>query len=320
MSNAALPLEKKQAGMPISLILLIALGVLVGGFSAVSRNFYSAYNLVSMVTNITFLGLTAMGFCINLVAGEVDLSIGANIALTSCVTAVAYNSGLPIGVCVLAGLLIGALIGVVNAFVITVFRVNSMIVTLGTLSIAQGTAFTLTKGKSVLILENTLGFFGRGSIGPVPFPIIVMVVMAALFTLLLNATKFGRYVKSVGSNPRVAFLSGIAVKRVKFLTITICAVMASISGLLIASLTAVGMPQHGIGQEFPIISAVILGGASLDGGKGSIVGSVIGVLIMGVIYNGLVMLNIPSYAVEMIRGIMLILIVASYEVRARVRR
>ena len=320
MSNAAVPLEKKQASMPISVILLIALGVLVGAFSAVSRNFYSVYNLVSMVTNITFLGLTAMGFCINLVAGEVDLSIGANIALTSCVTAVGYNAGLPIGVCVLMGLLVGALIGVVNAFVITVFRVNSMIVTLGTMSIAEGTAFTLTHGKSVLVLENTLGFFGRGFIGPVPFPIIVMVVVGALFTVLLNATKFGRYVKSVGSNPKVAFLSGIRVKRIKFLTITICAVMASLSGLLIASLTAVGMPQHGIGQEFPIISAVILGGASLSGGKGSIIGSVIGVLIMGVIYNGLVMLNIPSYAVEMIRGIMLILIVASYEVRARVRR
>ncbi len=320
MSNAAVPLEKKQASMPISVILLIALGVLVGAFSAVSRNFYSVYNLVSMVTNTTFLGLTAMGFCINLVAGEVDLSIGANIALTSCVTAVGYNAGLPIGVCVLMGLLVGALIGVVNAFVITVFRVNSMIVTLGTMSIAEGTAFTLTHGKSVLVLENTLGFFGRGSIGPVPFPIIVMVVVGALFTVLLNATKFGRYVKSVGSNPKVAFLSGIRVKRIKFLTITICAVMASLSGLLIASLTAVGMPQHGIGQEFPIISAVILGGASLSGGKGSIIGSVIGVLIMGVIYNGLVMLNIPSYAVEMIRGIMLILIVASYEVRARVRR
>jgi ribose transport system permease protein len=110
------------------------------------------------------------------------------------------------------------------------------------------------------------------------------------------------------------------VKRIKFLTITICAVMASVSGLLIASLTAVGMPQHGIGQEFPIISAVILGGASLNGGKGSIVGSVIGVLIMGVIYNGLVMLNIPSYAVEMIRGIILILIVASYEFRFKRRK
>jgi ribose/xylose/arabinose/galactoside ABC-type transport system permease subunit len=96
--------------------------------------------------------------------------------------------------------------------------------------------------------------------------------------------------------------------------------MASVSGLLIASLTAVGMPQHGIGQEFPIISAVILGGASLSGGKGSILGAVIGVLIMGVIYNGLVMLNIPSYAVEMIRGIILILIVASYEFRFKRRK
>jgi ribose/xylose/arabinose/galactoside ABC-type transport system permease subunit len=250
----------------------------------------------------------------------VDLSIGANIALTSCVTAYAYNAGLPIGLAITAGLLVGVLIGVVNALVITVFRVNSMIVTLGTMSIAQGTALTLTRGKSVLIMEDVLGFFGRGSIGPVPFPIIVLAVFAAAFSVLLNATKFGRYVKAVGSNANVAYLSGIRVNRIKFASVLICAVMASLSGLLIASLTAVGMPQHGIGQEFPIISAVILGGASLAGGKGSIIGSVIGVLIMGVIYNGLVMLNIPSYAVEMIRGIILILIVASYEVRSQARR
>jgi ribose/xylose/arabinose/galactoside ABC-type transport system permease subunit len=316
----AVTLAKKQAKFPISLILLIALAVLVALFSAVSSNFYSVYNLLSMVTNITFYGLAAMGFCINLVAGEVDISIGANIALTSCVTAFAYNAGLPIGLCIAAGLFVGLLIGCLNALVITIFKVNSMIVSLGAMSIAQGIAYTLTKGKTILIMEDTLGFFGRGAIGPIPFPIIVLAVCVAIFSVLLNATKFGRYVKSVGSNANVAYLSGIRANRIKFATLLICAFMASVSGLLIASRTAVGMPQHGIGQEFPIISAVILGGASLYGGKGSILGSVIGVLIMGVIYNGLVMLNIPSYAVEMIRGIILILIVASYEIRLKGRK
>jgi ribose/xylose/arabinose/galactoside ABC-type transport system permease subunit len=316
----AVTLAKKQAKFPISLILLIALAVLVALFSAVSSNFYSVYNLLSMVTNITFYGLAAMGFCINLVAGEVDISIGANIALTSCVTAFAYNAGLPIGLCIAAGLFVGLLIGCLNALVITIFKVNSMIVSLGAMSIAQGIAYTLTKGKTILIMEDTLGFFGRGAIGPIPFPIIVLAVCVAIFSVLLNATKFGRYVKSVGSNANVAYLSGIRANRVKFATLLICAFMASVSGLLIASRTAVGMPQHGIGQEFPIISAVILGGASLYGGKGSILGSVIGVLIMGVIYNGLVMLNIPSYAVEMIRGVILILIVASYEIRLKGRK
>jgi len=311
---------KRRAGIPTTLILLIALAALTGGFAAVSKDFYSSYNLISMVTNMTFLGLTAIGFCINLVAGEVDISIGANIALTSCVTAFAYDVGLPIGVAIACGLLVGALLGSLNALVITLFKVNSLIVTLGTMSIAQGIAYTMTHGLSILIMEDTLGFFGRGSVGPVPFPILVLAVLTILFTILLNSTKLGRTVKAVGSNPRVAFLSGIRVNRVKFFTITLCAVMASISGLLIASLSAVGMPQHGIGQEFPIISAVILGGASLSGGRGSVIGSIIGILIMAVIYNGLVMLNIPSYTVEMIRGIILILIVASYEIRDRRRR
>lgn len=320
MSNVALPVEKKKIRLTTSLILLIALAALVIVFSFVSRTFYSVYNLVSMVTNITFYGLTAMGFCINLVAGEIDISIGANIALTSCVTAYAYNAGLPIGICIVLGLLAGAAIGTVNALVITRFKVNSLIVSLGTMSIAQGIAYTMTKGRSVLIMEEVLGFFGRGTIGPVPFPIVILVLFTILYSLLLNATKLGRYIRAVGSNAKVAYLSGIKVNQIKFFSIMICAMMASVSGLLIASLSAVGMPQHGIGQEFPIISAVILGGASLSGGKGSILGSVVGVLIMGVIYNGLVMLNIPSYAVEMIRGIILILIVASYEVRMKRRR
>ena len=166
-------------------------------------------------------------------------------------------------------------------------------------------------------MEDVLGFFGRGMVGPVPFPIFVLIIFGVVFHVLLNKTKFGQYVKAVGSNDKVAFLSGILVSKIKFITILLAAVMASVAGLMVTSISAVGMPQHGIGQEFPIISAVILGGASLDGGKGSIVGSLVGILIMGVIYNGLVMLNIPSYAVEMIRGIILIIIVASYELRDR---
>ncbi len=301
-------------------ILIIALVGLVGLFAAVvRRDFYNSYNLLTMVTNVTFLGIAAVGFCINLINGEVDISIGANIALTSCITAFLYDAGLHISVCILAGLMVGVIIGTINALVITKFRVNSLIVTLGTMSIAQGVAYTLTHGKSILIMEDVLGFFGRGMVGPIPFPIFVLIIFGAIFHFLLNKTKFGQYVKSVGSNDKVAFLSGIMVTKIKFITILIAAVMASVAGLMVTSISAVGMPQHGIGQEFPIISAVILGGASLDGGKGSIVGSLIGILIMGVIYNGLVMLNIPSYAVEMIRGIILIIIVASYELRDKKR-
>jgi ribose/xylose/arabinose/galactoside ABC-type transport system permease subunit len=204
--------------------------------------------------------------------------------------------------------------------VIAGFKANSLIVTLGTMSIAQGIAYTMTGGLAILVMEDVLGFFGRGKIGPVPFPIVVLVFFTLLFTALVNFTKFGRRVQAVGSNASVAFLSGIRVKRVKFAGLMICGVMTSISGLMMASMSAVGMPQHGIGQEFPIISAVILGGASLSGGKGSVAGSIIGILIISLIYNGLTMLSIPSYTVEMIRGLILILIVASYEVKDRKRK
>jgi ribose transport system permease protein len=236
------------------------------------------------------------------------------------VTAYSYDIGVPIAACIFLGLMVGILIGTVNGLVIAGFRVNSLIVTLGTMSIATGIAYTMTGGLAILIMEDVLGFFGRGKIGPVPFPIIVLVIFTAVFTIALNYSKFGRRVQAVGSNSSVAYLSGIRVRRIKFLTLFICAVMASVSGLMMTSMSAVGMPQHGIGQEFPIISAVILGGASLAGGKGSIVGSIVGILIISLIYNGLTMLNVPSYTGEMIRGLILILIVASYEIRDKKKR
>ncbi len=310
-------IKGKKINISTSLILTIALIFLAFIFSLLSKDFYSIQNLTAMVTNISFLGITAIGFTINLITGEMDISIGANIALTSCVVAVTYSNGVPIYLSIILGLMVGVILGTINGLMVTIFNVNSLIVTLGTMSIAQGIALTITNGQTILIMENVLGYFGRGRIGPFPFPILFLIILTIVFALILNITKYGRYIQAVGSNSKVAFMSGINVKKTKFMGFLICAIMASISGLLITSITAVGMPSHGIGQEFPIITAVILGGTSLAGGTGSILGSILGILIISIIYNGLTMLNVSSFIVEMIRGLLLIVIVAAYEVRKR---
>lgn len=317
ITKQGLQVKSYKRGVSTTLILAIALIFLAVIFSLFSRDFYSIQNVTAMLTNISFLGITAVGFTINLISGEMDISIGANIALTSCVVAVTYSKGMPIYGSIILGLLVGAVLGTVNGLIVTTFNINSLIVTLGTMSIAQGIAFTITKGETILIMENVLGYFGRGKIGSVPFPIIFVILITILFALILNITKYGRYIQAVGSNSKVAFMSGINIKKTKFMGFLICAIMASISGLLITSTSAVGMPLHGIGQEFPIISAVILGGTSLAGGSGSIIGSILGILIIGVIYNGLTMLNVSSFIVEMIRGLLLIVIVAAYEIQKR---
>lgn len=317
ITKQGLQVKSYKRGVSTTLILAIALIFLAVIFSLFSRDFYSIQNVTAMLTNISFLGITAVGFTINLISGEMDISIGANIALTSCVVAVTYSKSMPIYGSIILGLLVGAVLGTVNGLIVTTFNINSLIVTLGTMSIAQGIAFTITKGETILIMENVLGYFGRGKIGSVPFPIIFVILITILFALILNITKYGRYIQAVGSNSKVAFMSGINIKKTKFMGFLICAIMASISGLLITSTSAVGMPLHGIGQEFPIISAVILGGTSLAGGSGSIIGSILGILIIGVIYNGLTMLNVSSFIVEMIRGLLLIVIVAAYEIQKR---
>lgn len=309
--------KEKKFTFSSTIILLIAFIALFTAFSLTSKDFFSFSNILSMLKNLAFISITAVGLTVTMVGGEVDISIGSNIGLSSVLVAIFYNMGLNIWICIVLTLLAGLLIGAANGIIITVFRINSIIATIGMMAILQGISFTLTGGKSILIMEDVLGYFGRGMVGKVPFPIIVTAVIFLIFAFILNYTKFGRFIQVVGSNPKVSYLSGIPVKKIKFILLVICGLMATISGLMVASMSAVGMPQHGMGMELAIISSVILGGAALTGGKGSVVGTLIGILIISVIYNGLTILNVSFFYVEIIRGALLILIVAAYEIRTR---
>ncbi len=209
----------------------------VSFFSLTNKSFYSIYNLTSMMSDIAFIAIIASALTINLVAGEVDISIGANIGLTSSIVALSYSKGVNIWLCILIGLLTGLIIGLFNGLIVTVFNINSLVATLGTLSILQGISFTITDGKSILIMEDILGFIGRGKIIGVPFPIILAILIYIIFEIILKFTKFGRLVQITGSNKLVAFLSGVQVKKIKFLTMALCGLMASVAGLIVTSIT-----------------------------------------------------------------------------------
>jgi ribose transport system permease protein len=300
-------------------ILFIFLIVMVAAFAVLSRDFYSIYNITSMLTNIAFSGIVAGTLTLVMIMGGLDISIGGNIALTSCLVAYLYNleKGPHIGLIILIALALGATIGSFNGFVITRLDLNPIITTLGTMAITRGMGYVLTKSRSILILENVVGFIGRGTIAKMPFPLILFIVVYAALTIVMTKAKFGRKIYCIGANQEAAKLSGINIRKVKFITYLISGIAASISGLILTGQSAVGMPQHATGSELDVITAVLLGGTSLAGGKGNILGTLAGVLILGVLYNGFTMIGFRYVHIRVFQGVILILVVSLYEVREK---
>ncbi len=310
---------KKQKKFFISntITLVMVLIAMFIFFSLASRHFLSTYNILSMVSNLSFMGIVAAVLTMVMISGEIDFSIGGNIGLTSVVAAILIEGGVP-GILVVAiCLVMGCAIGVFNGFLVTVVGVNSIIATVGTMSVWRGLAYTFSDGRSVLAIDPVIDFLGRGSVFNIPFPIILFVIVFAISYVVMNLSKWGRKIYSIGVNPMASFLSGINVKQVKFLAFVFCGLAAALGGLILTSLSMVGMPQHGQGLELTIISAILLGGTALGGGKGQILGTLTGILILSVLYNGLTMLDVYYYHVQIAQGAVLIAVVATYEVRQK---
>lgn len=311
--------EEKKLHLSSTVILFLFLVVIVAAFAILSRDFYSIYNISTMLTNIAFSGIVAGTLTVVMVMGGLDISIGGNIALTSCLVAYLYNLNNPpnTGLIILIALILGAAIGGFNGLVITRVNLNPIITTLGTMAITRGMGYVLTKSRSILIMENVVGFIGRGSIAFIPFPLILFILIFAILSIVMDRSKYGRKIYCIGANQEAAKLSGINVRRVKFIAYLVSGIAASLSGLILTGQSAVGMPQHATGSELDVITAVLLGGTSLGGGKGNILGTLAGVLILGVLYNGFTMIGFRYVHIRVFQGAILILVVALYEVREK---
>ena len=313
----------KKARISTTLILFGVLVAMVAAFSALSRDFYSFLNISTMLTNISFSGIVAGTLTLIMITGGLDISIGGNIALTSCLIAFLYNLKTPVPGWALVpiALALGAAIGTFNGFFITRLDLNPIITTLGTMAVTKGLGYVLTKSRSILIMEDVTGFIGRTVIPgiQIPIPLVFFVVIFAFLFFVLSRSKFGRKIYCIGANQSAARASGIRVNRVKFLLYLMSGIAASLSGLILTGQTAVGMPQHANGMELDVITAVLLGGTALSGGKGSILGTLAGVLILGVLYNGFTMIGFRYVHIRVFQGILLILIVALYELRDKKR-
>ncbi len=287
--------------------LVVALVAVATLLSLATPNFLTVANLVIVARQISINGILAVGVTYVLLTGGVDLSLGSLVALTGVVAACfahpdQYPVLLPVGMGVLAGLLCGT----VNGVVITRGNVAPFIVTLGMMTVARGLALVVSGGKPVSNLSPAFGTIGGGTVLGVPAPVAILLAVAGISHLLLQHTRLGRHIYAVGGNEAAARAAGIRVRGVKTFAYGVCGAMAGLAGVVLASRITTGQPNAGIAYELDAIAAVVIGGTSLSGGVGGVGGTLLGALLMGVINNGLDLLNVSSYYQQIVKGLIII--------------
>lgn len=288
------------------LTILLAFILVIIAFSIVTPHFLSMDNFLNIGIYSAVTGITAASTTLALVAGCIDISVGATMALTGMVVSILLKDGLSVYFSIFIALALGIACGAFNGLAVSKGKINPMITTLATMSIYRGIAFLLNDGISIVVTNEQFKWLGRGYIGFMPFLVLVMLLCYLITWYVAKYTAFGRKVYATGSNARASFLSGINTDRVVFTVYLLNGTLAGISGLLMSAQTGAGLPQAGSGYEMTIISACILGGTSLSGGKGSLWGSLIGVLMLTTISNGLTMLGIQTFWQQIIKGCILL--------------
>lgn len=297
----------------ILIVLFIAL-ILI--FSILSPYFFSFKNASNLLTNSAIIGIVALAETLVLIMGGLDISVGSVVALSGVVVAKYYES-IGIGGAIILALGIGVIFGLINGLSVTRLRINPLIATIATMSIARGLAFVVNNGQTASILDKGFGKIGRSSTLGLHNFIWYYIILFVIMYIITKRTTYGRALYAIGGNEKATLLAGIKVKKIQFITYMICAIVAAVAGIAQTSQMAAGAPQAGLGLEMSVISAIILGGASLDGGRGSIVGTTIGVLLIGTLKNGLLLKSVSSDWQGIIMGALMLFALAADQMRKK---
>jgi len=318
-SFAHQPLTRRLAGAGQQLGVLGALVVACLLFSILSPYFWTVDNGLNIGQAVSYTGIVAAITTMVLVAGGLDLSIGAVMALSSCLVADLLGSGMGLVPAVAIALAAGAGVGVVNGVLIARVGINAFVVTIGTQFIARGLAYLVTGGQAQSVTDQRIIDLGQGKIAGLPASLLLMLVAFALVGWMLARTQFGTHVYAIGGTPggRMARLAGIKVERRLIQVYVLSATFAALAGIVVAGYTGTGDAAALLGVELTIIAAAILGGTSLLGGRGTVFGTLVGVLLLGVITNGIVLLDLGTSAQYLVQGAALLLAVVIDEVRTK---
>ena len=309
--NPGRKLVKQSSTVSIFLILVVMCAIM----AAVSPAFVKISNILSTARSFSAIAVAGIGVSMVIITGGIDLSIGSVYGLAGVISAMLVVSGVPLLPGILGGMLIGSAVGLFNGMMVVYLRLPPFIATMGTMQIARGICYIITQGYPVSNLPKEYTLLGQGYLLGIPVPIWVMILIAILFAIFLNMTTTGRRIFALGGNEEATRISGINTKRLKVLVYTLGAALAGLAGIITASKLGVGQPTAGIGFEMDAIAAVVIGGASLSGGEGTVTGTIIGAAIIGVLRNALVLLSVDSYWQTLIIGCVIILAVTIDQLR-----
>jgi L-arabinose transport system permease protein len=281
------------------------------------ENFFSAGNVVGLMLSVAQIGMVACTMMLCLASRDFDLSVGSTIAFSGVLGAMLLERTGSVVIAVGGGLLAGALIGAGNGVLIAYLRINALIATLATMLMVRGLAFIASQGQAVGIANDAFISFGDARVFGLPLPVLVVAACFAIFGVLLNHTVFGRNTLAVGGNPEAARLAGVKVEQLRVWIFLLQGLVTAIAGLILASRITSGQPNAAQGFELDVISACVLGGVSLQGGKARIIGVLVGVLIMGTVENVMNLMNVDAFYQYLVRGLILLAAVLLDQLKTR---
>lgn len=288
---------------------LLGLLLLCAALTLLSDRFLTVNNLLNVTRQVSINAIISVGMTLIILTGGIDLSVGSIVAFCGSITAGLLASGVAILPAVIIGTAVGACLGLINGLLVTKADIPPFIATLGTMTAARGFTLVYTDGRPITGMDEAFRFLGGGYIAGIPVPVVIMAIIFITAYVVLKQTRFGRYIYAIGGNEEASRLSGIQTKKILLSVYTIGGLLAGFSGIIMASRLNSAQPTAGMGFELDAIAAVVLGGTSLSGGVGTIGGTLIGAMIIGILDNGLNLLNVSSFYQQVAKGAVILLAV-----------
>lgn len=293
--------------------LVLSFLVLCVGLTLASDRFLTSDNLINILRQSAVNGIIAVGMMLVILTRGIDLSVGSTLAFSTVIAADLLRQGTSPVVAILVAVLIGVVIGLISGLLVSRINIPPFIATLGMMTLVRGLAYSFTEGQPITGLPEAFRWLGTGSIGPIPAPVIVMALVFIAGFVLLDYTAFGRHIFAFGDNAKAAFMTGLPTRRIVLFVYMATGALSALAGVVLIGRLNSAAPSTGVGYEFDAIAAVVVGGTSFDGGEGSIWGTLLGVLLIAVLNNGLNLLNVPSPFQEVVKGAVIALALLIYK-------
>lgn len=283
-------------------LLFVVLGIMII-MTIVSPVFLTSTNLLNVLRQVSIYGIMATGMTFVIMLGGIDLSVGSILAVSGVISgSIIVANPNAVFIAIIAAVGASAVFGLFNGFFVAQFKMPAFVATLATMTIARGFSLVYANGRPYILTSEPFKVIGQGYLIGIPIPVIILIVIVALMFILLHKTKFGRYTYAIGGNENAAIMSGVKVKRVKLLIHTLNSALAGVAGVILASRINSGQPAVGVAYEMDVIAGVVIGGTSLAGGSGTMFGTILGTIIIGLLKNSLTLLNVSSYWQQIVQG------------------